>query len=126
MRKSQKIRLYPDADQRAELRRWFGAARYAYNQTVELLTGDDAPKAVKTKVRDLVLPMLPSWHGSAPREVLVGAIFDACRAVSAAKKFNAQLANDKAKVIVGTRTSPACAFARARTPVRPSQCRPTA
>ena len=97
VRKSRKIRLYPDAGQRAELRRWFGAARYAYNQTVELLTGDDAPKAVKTQIRDVVLPALPSWHRSAPREVLVGAIFDACRAVSAAKKRNVQLARDKSK-----------------------------
>ena len=97
MRKSRKIRLYPDARQRVELRRWFGSARYAYNQTVELLSGDDPPKAVKTKVRDLVLPMLPPWHRSAPREVLVGAIFDACRAVSAVKKFNAQLAKDKSR-----------------------------
>ena len=97
VRKSQKIRLYPDARQRAELRSWFGAARYAYNQTVELLTGEDAPKAVKTKVRDAILPTLPPWHRSAPREVLVGAIFDACRAVSAVKKRNAQLAGDKSK-----------------------------
>ena len=97
VRKSRKIRLYPDARQRSELRRWFGASRYAYNQTVELLTGDSAPKAVKTKVRDLVLPMLPPWNRAAPREVLVGAIFDACRAMSAVKKHNAQLARDKAK-----------------------------
>ncbi len=97
VRKSRKIRLYPDAGQRAELRRWFGAARYAYNQTVELLTGDDAPPAVKTRIRDLVLPALPPWHRSAPREVLVGAVFDACRAVSAAKKRNVHLARDKAK-----------------------------
>ena len=79
------------------MRRWFGAARYAYNQTVELLTGGDAPPAVKTRIRDLVLPALPPWHRSAPREVLVGAIFDACRAVSAAKKRNAQLARDKSR-----------------------------
>ena len=91
VRRSRKIRLYPDASQRAELRRWFGAARYAYNQTIEILTGDDAPRAVKTKVRDVILPTLPPWHRVAPREVLVGAIFDACRAVSAAKKRNAQL-----------------------------------
>ena len=97
MRKSRKIRLYPDARQRTELRRWFGAARYAYNQTVELLSGDDAPPAVKTKVRDLVLPALPPWHRSAPREVLVGAIFDACRAMSAVKKLNAQLVKDKSR-----------------------------
>ena len=96
-RKSRKIRLYPDAGQRAELRRWFGAARYAYNQTIELLTSEDAPPAVKTKVRDVILPTLPPWHRSAPREVLVGAIFDACRAVSAAKKFNAKLAQDKSR-----------------------------
>ena len=95
VRKSRKIRLYPGARQRAELRRWFGAARYAYNQAAELLTADDAPPAVKTKIRDLILPSLPPWHRNAPREVLVGAIFDACRAVSAAKKFNAQLARDK-------------------------------
>ena len=79
------------------MRRWLGSARYAYNQSVELLTREDAPPAVKTKVRDIILPMLPPWHRSAPREVLVGAIFDACRAVSAVKKRNAQLAKDKAK-----------------------------
>ena len=78
-RKSRKIRLYPDAGQRAELRRWFGAARYAYNQTVELLTSENAPKAVKREVRNIILPTLPPWLRSAPREVLVGAIFDACR-----------------------------------------------
>ena len=44
-----------------------------------------------------MLPMLPPWHRSAPREVLVGAIFDACRAVSAAKKRNAELAKDKSR-----------------------------
>ena len=98
-RKSRKIRAYPDAGQRAELRRWFGAARYAYNQTVELLSSEDAPPAVKTKIRDVILPTLPPWHRSAPREVLVGAIFDACRAVSAAKKFNAKLAQDKSRGI---------------------------
>ena len=96
VRKSRKIRLYPDARQRAELRRWFGAARYAYNQTIELLIGEDAPPAVKTQIRDLILPTLPPWHRSAPREVLVGAIFDACRAVSAAKKRNASLAKSEA------------------------------
>ena len=64
---------------------------------MELLTSEDAPPAVKTKVRDVILPTLPSWHRSAPREVLVGAVFDACRAVSAVKKRNAELARDKSK-----------------------------
>ena len=118
IRKSQKIRLYPDARQRAEIRRWFGAARYAYNQTVELLTGEDAPPAVKTKIRDAVLPALLPWHRSAPREVLVGAVFDACRAVSAAKKRNSQLAKDK---IRGMRQEKSFAKVRFRSRKNPHQ-----
>ena len=125
-RKSRKIRAYPDAVQRTELRRWFGAARYAYNQPVDLLTSEDAPPAVKTKVQDVILPTLPPWHRSAPREVLAGAIFDACRAVSAAKKFNAQLARDKSRDGSRVTTSPACASVHARTPDRPSRCKQTA
>ena len=117
-RKSRKIRLYPDARQRAELRRWFGAARYTYNQTVELLSSEDAPPAVKTKVRDVILPTLPPWHRSAPREVLVGAIFDACRAVSTAKKFNAQLARDKSR---GRRQDEGFARVRFRSRKNPRQ-----
>ena len=68
-----------------------------YNQTVELLRSEYAPPAVKAKVRDHILPTLPPWHRSAPRKVLVGAIFDACRAVSAGKKRNAELARDKSR-----------------------------
>ena len=118
VRKSRKIRLYPDARQRAELRRWFGAARYAYNQAVELLTADDAPPAVKTKIRDVILPTLPPWHRSAPREVLVGAIFDACRAISAMKKRNAELARDKSR---GSRQDEDFARVRFRSRKNPRQ-----
>ena len=118
VRKSRKIRLYPDARQRAELRRWFGAARYAYNQTVELLSSEDAPPAVKTKVRDVILPTLPPWHRSAPREALVGAIFDACRAVSAVKKRNAELARDKSR---GRRQDEDFAHVRFRSRKNPRQ-----
>ena len=94
------------------MRRWFGAARYAYNQTVELLSSEDAPPAVKTKVRDVILPTLPPWHRSAPREVLVGAIFDACRAISAVKRRNGELARDKSR---GRRQDEG--FARVRFPL---------
>ena len=117
-RKSRKIRLYPDAGQRTELRRWFGAARYAYNQTVELLSSEDAPKAVKREVRNHILPTLPPWHRSAPREVLVGAIFDACRAVSAVKKRNAELARDKSR---GSRQDEDFARVRFRSRKNPRQ-----
>ena len=117
-RKSRKIRAYPDARQRAELRRWFGAARYAYNQTVELLSSEDAPKAVKREVRNHILPTLPPWHRSAPREVLVGAIFDACRAVSAVKKRNAELARDRSR---GSRQDEDFARVRFRSRKNPRQ-----
>ena len=118
-RKSRKIRLYPDAGQRAELRRWFGAARYAYNQTVELLSSEDAPKAVKTKVRDVILPTLPPWHRSAPREVLVGAIFDACRAISAVPRSAMhELARDKSR---GSRQDEDFARVRFRSRKNPKQ-----
>lgn len=125
VRKSRKIRLYPGSQQRAELRRWFGAARYAYNQTAELLTGEYSPLAIKTNVREVILSTLPPWHRSAPREVLVGAIFDACRAVSAVKKHNAQRRRTRPKAYVRARTMPECASARARTRGRPSPRRPT-
>ena len=117
-RKSRKIRLYPDAGQRTELRRWFGAARYAYNQTVELLSSEDAPKAVKREVRNHILPTLPPWHRSAPHEVLVGAIFDACRAVSAVKKRNAELARYKSR---GSRQDEDFARVRFRSRKNPRQ-----
>ena len=83
-----------------------------------MLTQGDAPPAVKTKIRDAILPALPPWHRSAPREVLVGAVFDACRAVSAAKKRNAQLARDKAK---GLRHEENFARARFRSRKNPRQ-----
>ena len=117
-RKSRKIRLYPDAGQRAELRSWFGAARYAYNQAVELLTSEDAPPAVKTKIRDLILPTLPPWHRNAPREVLVGAVFDACRAISAVKRRNGELARDKSR---GSRQDEDFARVRFRSRKNPRQ-----
>ena len=77
-----------------------------------------APKAVKREVRDVILPTLPPWHRSAPREVLVGAVFDACRAVSAAKKLNAQLARDKSR---GSRQGDDFARVRFRSRKNPRQ-----
>lgn len=89
VRKSRKIRIYPDANQRATLGQWFGAARWFYNATIELLTtGDNPPNAVKREIRARVMADAPDWAKDVPREVKVGAIFDACRAASAVKKAN--------------------------------------
>ena len=102
------------------MRRWFGAARYAYNQTVELLSSEDAPTCRQdVKVRDVILPTLPPWHRSAPREVLVGAIFDACRAVSAVpRSAMRELARDKSR---GRRQDEDFAHARFRSRKNPRQ-----
>ena len=88
-RKSRKIRLYPNANQRRTLKQWLGAARWFYNKAIELLTtGEDPPKAVKVKVKQAILADAPEWAKDVPREVKAGAIFDACRAVSAVKRNN--------------------------------------
>ena len=53
-----------------------------------LTTGDNPPKAVKVKVKQAILADAPGWAKAVPREVKAGAIFDACRAVSAVKRSN--------------------------------------
>ena len=85
---------------------------------MELLTSENAPKAVKREVRDVILPTLPPWHRGAPREVLVGAVFDACRAISAVKKRNAELSRDKSR---GSRQDEDFALVRFRSRKNPRQ-----
>ena len=95
-RKSRKIRIYPDRDQRAKLKLWFDAGRFTYNRTIELLTSDGAPKASWLTIKKDILTRLPDWTKPAPYEVKSHAIREACLAISAAKKFNRQLTTDKA------------------------------
>ena len=96
-RKSRKIRIYPDRDQRAKLKLWSDASRFTYNRTIELLTSDGAPKASWLKIKKDILTKLPPWTKPVPYEVKSHAIRDACLAISAVKKFNRQLTSDKAK-----------------------------
>ena len=98
-RKSKKIRICPDRDQRAKLKLWFDAARFTYNRTIELLTADGAPKASWLGVKKDILSSLPDWTKPTPYEVKSNAVRDACLAVSAVKKFNKQLKIDRAKGI---------------------------
>ena len=98
-RKSKKIRIYPDRQQKAKLKLWFDAARFTYNRTIELLNSDGAPKASWTGVKKDILSKLPEWTNPAPYEVKSNAVRDACLAVSAVKKFNRQLKLDKDKGI---------------------------
>jgi putative transposase len=98
-RKSRRIRIYPDRQQKAKLKLWLDAARFTYNRTIELLTSDGAPKASWLKIKKDILTQLPQWTKPVPYEVKSHAIRDACLAVSAVKKFNKQLKIDRAKGI---------------------------
>ena len=94
-RKSRKIRIYPDRQQKATLKLWLDAARFTYNRTIELLTSEGAPKASWTGVKKDILGKLPEWTNPAPYEVKSIAVRDACLAVSGVKKFNKKLKQDK-------------------------------
>ena len=96
-RKSRKIRICPDRQQRAKLKLWFDASRFTYNRTIELLTSDGAPKASWLKIKKDILTQLPQWTKPVPYEVKSHAIREACLAVSAVKKFNKQLKAAKAQ-----------------------------
>ena len=96
-RKSRKIRIYPDRQQKATLKLWFDAARFTYNHTIEPLNSDGAPKASWLKIKKDILADLPDWTKPVPYEVKSNAVRDACLAVSAVKKFNKQLKADKDK-----------------------------
>ena len=98
-RKSRKIRICPDRDQKAKLKLWFDASRFTYNRTIELLTADGASKASWLGVKKDILSSLPDWTKPTPYEVKSNAVRDACLAVSAVKKFNKQLKIDRAKGI---------------------------
>jgi putative transposase len=83
--KSRKIRIYADTEQKATLRKWFAASRYAYNQAVEHLKTPDTIanwKAIKTPL----LHSMPDWTKEVPYQIKSVAIRDACQAVSNAKK----------------------------------------
>ena len=94
-RKSRKIRIYPDRDQKAKLKLWSGGSRFTYNRTIEILTSGGAPKASWLKIKKDILTRLPPWTKPVPYEVKSHAIRDACLAVSAVRKFNKQLKADK-------------------------------
>ena len=79
--KSRKIRIYPNREQKAMLRRWEGISRYVYNEAVKHLQehGNQvyAPDLLKT---------LPEWTAKCPRHIRVGAVADAQKAVTAARR----------------------------------------
>lgn len=83
--KSKKIRLYLSKQQQRTIEQWFGAARFVYNRTVELLKQDGTVANWKA-IKGDILAGLPEWCDSVPYQIKSIAIRDACIAVREAKK----------------------------------------
>ena len=85
VQRSRKIRVYPNKEQKSILSNWFGASRFAYNKTVELLKHPDTKAQWKSVKTDLMHDM-PEWSKEVPYQIKSVAIRDCCQAVSNAKK----------------------------------------
>jgi len=84
-RKSKKIRLFLNLEQRAIVKQWFGVSRYVYNWTIDYLQQPNT-KANWKSIKTEILGSLPEWTKSVPFQIKSIAIRDACLAVKAAKK----------------------------------------
>lgn len=85
VRKSRKIRVYPNQEQKQILNQWFGAARYSFNRTVEFLKTPET-KAQWKNIKTKLIAELPEWAKETPYQIKSVAIRDCCQAVSNAKK----------------------------------------
>jgi putative transposase len=80
--KVRKIRVYPNAEQRATLQKWFGAARWTYNCCLDAIKADRAFLSNKAALRavavnnDSVAATDNPWLLEAPHEVRAGAMDD--------------------------------------------------
>lgn len=83
-RKSKKIRLFLNPEQRKLLKHWFGVSRYVYNATVKHLQ-EPGTKAAWMAVAPIILGALPEWAKSVPYQIKKIAVKDACLAVKTAK-----------------------------------------
>ena len=77
---------------------WLDASRWAYNLTVEILKSGipAAWQHIATMVMAELKLLHPEWE-AVPYQVKRTAVRDACRAMSNVKRFNKQLAADRAK-----------------------------
>lgn len=83
-KKSRKIYLRLNPQQKTLIKQWFGVTRYVYNQTIELLR-DGVIKANWKAIKGDILNGLPDWCKDTPYQIKSIAIKDACKAVSNAK-----------------------------------------
>ncbi|NEO37185.1 MAG: transposase [Moorea sp. SIOASIH] len=85
VRKSKKIRVFLNPEQRSIVRKWFGVSRYVFNKTVKILS-DGETKANWKAIKTGILNDLPEWCKAVPYQIKSIAIKDACTAVREAKK----------------------------------------
>ncbi|WP_364420578.1 transposase [Moorena sp. SIO3H5] len=85
VKKSKKIRLFLNPDQRTLIRKWFGVSRYVFNKTVKILQ-IGVVKANWKAIKTGILHDLPEWCKDVPYQIKSIAIKDACTAVREAKK----------------------------------------
>lgn len=83
-RKSKKIRLFLNREQKALLKQWFGVSRYVYNTTIKYLQQPET-KANWMAIKTEILNSLPEWSKSVPYQIKSIAIKDACLGVKKAK-----------------------------------------
>ena len=84
-RKSRKIRLFLNPEQKALIKQWFGVSRFVYNTTVKYLQ-EPGTKANWMAIKTGILNSLPEWAKPVPFQIKSIAIKDACSAVKAAKQ----------------------------------------
>ncbi|WP_366513759.1 helix-turn-helix domain-containing protein [Moorena sp. SIOASIH] len=84
-RKSKKIRVFLNSEQRTLVRKWFGVSRYVFNKTVKILQ-DSEVKANWKAIKTGILNDLPEWCKAVPYQIKSIGIKDACTAVREAKK----------------------------------------
>ena len=84
VRRSRKIRSYPNLLQRQILDSWFGCSRYAFNRTLDYLK-QPGTKANWKEIKTDLIHALPDWAEQTPYQIKSIAIRDCCKAVSKAK-----------------------------------------
>lgn len=94
--KVRKIRLYPNEDQRKVLSKWFGTARWTYNQCVQSCTRDERrADPTKSNLRSLHVNkpkqnkpnLIPDWVFETPYDVRDAAMIDFITAFNIQKKL---------------------------------------
>jgi len=90
VRRSRKIRLFLNPEQKARLKQWFGVSRFVYNTTIKHLQQPDT-KANWMAIKTEILNSLPDWAKPVPFQIKSIAIKDACLAVKAAHVFGGKL-----------------------------------